>query len=280
MPRPPTWTIKVRCKNGEEPPLLAEVPAHSALEALASTVADLVAAPRPAARPSPRQLDATWPEYVTVLSHPSSTQGHQFSVTCRCGDDWGVQDRHRALYVLRESIPNHHGPGRCDERWPENRSPDQAGPLNAAGAEIRQRREAAKMTQAQLAKAVGVSPGTISTAERVLGRGDRPDAGTDPHRSRRGRRMNTELTIGNLHSGAVGKRVSTVCASVPPWAIYMHPASRRCPVRNLDGARSAHPQGRTQRQAPRAPPSANRRRAVVNYQIVRLTRTALDEAGA
>lgn len=89
MPRPPIWAVEVRCNDGDQPPLIAEVPAHSALEALESTVADLVAAP--------------------------------------------------------------------------------PGPLNTAGAEIRQRREAAKMSQAQLAKAVGVSPATISTAERVLG---------------------------------------------------------------------------------------------------------------
>lgn len=169
MPLPPTWTVEVRCKDGDQPPLTAEVPAHSALEALASTVADLVAAPRPAARLSPRQLDATWPEYVTVLAHPSSTHGHRFNVKCRCGADWGVQDRHRALHVLNEIVPNHHGPGRCEDRWPENRSPTQPGPINAVGTEIRHRREAAKMTQSQLAKIVGVSPTTISIAERVLG---------------------------------------------------------------------------------------------------------------
>ena len=169
MPRPPIWTIEARCKDGDQPPVTAEVPAHSALEALASTVADLVAAPRPAARPSARQLDATWPDYVTVLAHPSSTRGYQFSVKCRCGANWGVQDRRRALHVLNEIIPNHHGPRRCEDRWPENRSPAQPEPLNTVGAEIRQRREAAKMSQGQLAKAVGVSPTTISIAERVLG---------------------------------------------------------------------------------------------------------------
>ena len=169
MPRLPIWTIEARCKDGDQPPLTAEVPAHNALEALASTVADLAAAPRPAARPSPRQLDATWPDCVKVIAHPSSTHGHQFKVSCRCGADWGVQDRRRTLHVLNEVIPNHHGPGRCEENWPENRSPAQPGPLNAVGAEIRQRREAAKMSQAQLAKAAGLSPATISTAERVLG---------------------------------------------------------------------------------------------------------------
>ena len=170
MSRRPIWTIEARCKDGDEPTLAVEIVAHSALAALASAVAELVAAPGPtAAGSSRRQLDATWPDCVTVMAHPSSTHGHQFSVKCRCGADWGVQDRRRSLHVLNETIPNHHGPGRCEDRWPENRSPAQPGPLNTVGAEIRQRREAAGMSQGQLAEAVGVSPATISTSERVLG---------------------------------------------------------------------------------------------------------------
>ena len=155
MPRPPTWTIEVRCKDGDQPPLTAEVSAHTALEALAAA--------------STSGLDATWPDYVTVIAHPSSKHGHQFQVSCRCGADWGFQDRRNTLRVLRETIPNHHGWGRCEQRWPDTRSPAQPEPLNSVGAEIRQRREMASLTQAQLAKAVGVSPATISTAERVLG---------------------------------------------------------------------------------------------------------------
>lgn len=164
MPRPPIWTIEARCKDGDQPPLIVEIAAHSALEALTSAAAELTAA-----GPAPRQLEATWPDYVTVMAHPSTTHGHRFSIRCLCGADWGIQDRGRALYVLRETIPNHHGPGRCEGLWPENRSPAQPGPLNQAGAEIKRRREAAKMSQARLAEAAGVSPATISTAERVLG---------------------------------------------------------------------------------------------------------------
>ena len=122
MPRPPIWTIEVRCKDGDQPSLSVEVPAHSALEALTSTVAELGDALR--------RLDAAWPTCVTVLAHPSPTRGHQFSVKCRCGADWGVQDRCPSLHVLNDIVPNHHGPGRCEDRWPENRTPTQPEPAS------------------------------------------------------------------------------------------------------------------------------------------------------
>lgn len=170
MLHPPTWTIEARCEDRSHPPLTVKIAANSALEALASMVAELVATPRAvAAAASPRQLDATWPDCVSVIACPSTTHGDQFSVKCRCGADWGTQDRRRSLLVLRETIPNHHGPGRCEDRWPENRSPAESEPANTVGAEIRQRRTAAGLSQAQLAEAVGVSPATISTAERVMG---------------------------------------------------------------------------------------------------------------
>ena len=159
----PIWAVEARCKDGSQPPLIVEIAAHSPTEALAAAVAELVAGPVPV------RLDATWPDCVTVIAHPSSTpSGDRYSVTCRCGASWGTQDRRLTLNLLRDTIPNHHGPGRCEDRWPENCTPTPE-PVNTTGAEIRQRREAAGMSQAQLAEAVGVSPATISISERVLG---------------------------------------------------------------------------------------------------------------
>ena len=112
------WEIEVRCKDGNHPPLTVEIAANSGLEALSSAVDDLVA--EGAAHIG---LDATWPDCVTVQDHASTPPGERFRVTCRCGADWGIQNRRLALNVLRDTIPNYHGPGLCEDRWPENRTP-------------------------------------------------------------------------------------------------------------------------------------------------------------
>ena len=164
MSRQPIWIVEARCPDGDLPPLTVEIAANTSVEALASAVAELVAAGL-----SPRQLDATWPDCVTVLACPSTTHGDQFIVKCRCGADWGTRGRRQTMNLLQDTIPNHHGPGRCADRWPENLAPSQPAPANTAGVEIRQRRTAAGLSQAQLAEAAEVSKATISAAERVLG---------------------------------------------------------------------------------------------------------------
>ena len=78
------------------------------------------------------------------------------------------------------------------------------------------------MSQAQLAKAVGVSPTTISTSERVLGGVSPQTMGRIPHSARRGRCMNTEPTVGTLWREMLGRRVTTVCPGVPAWTLYEH----------------------------------------------------------
>ena len=138
----PIWAIEVRCKDGDRPPLSVEIAAHSALEALASATAELAASAL-----DPAKLDAEWPAGVTVTTMPSSPLSELFLIECRCGGNWGQVDRRRALWILKDAIAQYHGPGRCEGRWPENR-PSAPESVNAVGAAIRQRREAAGISQA------------------------------------------------------------------------------------------------------------------------------------
>lgn len=164
MTRRLLWTVNVRRSDGDDEALNVEIAASSAVGALISAVAELVdARPDLVSRLVPDEVDGLdeWPDYVTV----SRMSGGGFVVECRCGAVW---DNARPGLVA-ETVATYHGPSRCEPRWPENRLAVEPPPDNADGKQIRQRRVAAGMTQAQLAEAAGVSAPTISTAERIPG---------------------------------------------------------------------------------------------------------------
>ena len=67
------------------------------------------------------------PEYMTVSG---SHLGH-FTVDCRCGAHWPSLTLSETRNVLQNLSRTHHGPGRCEHRWPRNNAVS-AGPAGVA----------------------------------------------------------------------------------------------------------------------------------------------------